>query len=145
MSFPLCSDPVLCHWLIEHHQAGKSRVQEQGESGEVKLLTTERPVLMPKTKAGLFPHYPRNTPCAASPLLHHRFHNHLLPTSSSSNSLGQSSLPSHLAPAQPSNFPLTTNLHKLLRPTVWPMPHSPNTPCNYATASPAHVSCPCPS
>lgn len=90
----------------------------------------DRPVLMPKVKAGLFPHHVRYTPCSASALLHHIFDRCafcpqaqvLTPQARVQHSQSGPSPTFHL----PSHYPpLQTAL------TIWPLPHSPNTPCDY--------------
>ena len=108
--------------LVERSQAGEEPCL--GESGvwQGKASTTnDKPVLLPKVKADLFPHCPRYTPCPASPLLHHTFHSSLQFTSSSSNSLGQSSTPS--SHGRGPIFCLLSHYTPLQSaPITWPLP-----------------------
>lgn len=97
----------------------------QGEASK----TNDRPVLVPKVKAGLLLHHPRYIPCSASALLHHTFNSCLLPACSNSKSLGQSSTPSPPGPTPtfhlPSQYPPLQTV-----PTIWPLPLSPSAPWN---------------
>lgn len=113
LSFALLIQSSTVDWAQPNRERAISR--SKWSTARWSFKTNVRPVLMPKVKAGLFPHHVRYTPCSASPLLHHIFNSCLLPTSSSSNSLGQSSTPSPSGSSPTFHLPSHTHLCKLLQ------------------------------